>query len=180
MKYHTQIYVLKCPTTYKKHLLNLLKSSMSDISPYWPYLASKLFKSCVKLCNGVYSKHDWKYVNNFILSCIISAFPVNSFSLKCCLYSLEKASALRKFKILMKQPALASFHFKIRQMIRINRHLVHWEKIPTHVRCLFSAPVGPKKHCNVSLLRNYWLTLFHIKKFWTRPNWKHLQTTNEI
>ena len=32
MKNHVQIYVLKCPRTYKKHLLNLLKSSIPDIS----------------------------------------------------------------------------------------------------------------------------------------------------
>ena len=50
-------------------------------------------------------------MNNFILSRIISSFPANIFSPKCCLYpSGKKASVVRKFNMTMKQPRFLSFY----------------------------------------------------------------------
>ena len=67
MKNHVQIYVPKRPRTYEKHLLNLLISSIPDISTS----TLKLLKSCDKLCNGIYSKLDYK-ISQFLT---IDPFP---------------------------------------------------------------------------------------------------------
>ena len=40
-------------------------------------------------------------------------FPANIFNPNCCLYPWKKASALRKFKMAIKQPTWATFNFKI-------------------------------------------------------------------
>ena len=48
MKNHIQIYVPKRPKMYKKHLLNLLKSSIPDISAsMWTIFSVKVLE---KLC----------------------------------------------------------------------------------------------------------------------------------
>ena len=99
MKNHIQIYVPKCSRMYEKHLLNLLESSIPDISTYISIFSVGTLE---KLPNYVMASTqnltaDFPVSKNRL---IILSFPVNTFSLKCCLYPLgKKASALRKFKM---------------------------------------------------------------------------------
>ena len=77
---------------------------------------------------------------------------MNIFSPKFRLYPSEKASALCKFKMAMKQPTLASFHFKDSS----NDHdkpsqTTSGENTDACSSHRLQTLVGPKKHYNVSI-----------------------------
>ena len=120
MKNHVQIYIPKCPRTYENHLLNLLESSIPDISSSMLTIFSigtleKVVSNYV-MASTQKSVEDFPVSENrliiFILFHLISSFPAKFLFRNVAFTPRKKVSALCKFKIVMKQPALASFHFK--------------------------------------------------------------------
>ena len=81
--------------------------------------------------------------------------------------SQKRVSAHCIFKMEMIQPALAPFNFNLegRQMIRMDHHRVHQEKIPMHVHLQFLTCVTPER----KLFQSPWLSQFD----WLRSDKKN-------
>ena len=80
-------------------------------------------------------------------------FPQIYFDQNVVFISQKKASAQCKFKRAM----TLSFNFKGCQMIRMDNHQVHLEKIPTHVCLRFLTCMAPQ---NGKLFQSSWLGQF--------------------
>ena len=149
MKNHVQIYIPKCPRTYEKHLLNLLKSSryfhkhidhIETLEKLCQTMKWHLLKTQLRISQ--FLKIEEYFLSFSTLSLL---FPCIFLILNVAFIPGKKPSALCKFKFAMKQPTLASFFFlKISPMIRINRHRVHGEKILTNVCRRPLTLVGPQ------------------------------------
>ena len=135
MTNHVEIYVPKRPRRYEKHLLNLLKSSIPDIftSMLMIFSVQTLVSNYVMASTQNWTA-DFPVSNNrmniFILYALSCLFPRTFFIGTIAFTPPKKASALRKFKMAVKQPTSVSFHFekKNRQLIR-----KHQEKTPMYV-----------------------------------------------
>ena len=119
MKIHIQIYVPKRPRTYEKHLLNLLKSSISVIFKRTSTIVS--VETIEKLCQ-IMQLHLLKTrlrISQFLkidiflsFSPFSSLFPQTVLIQNVAFTHWKKASAPGKFEMVMKHPTLASFHVR--------------------------------------------------------------------